>query len=214
MTNKKKKQPTQEEALQKLLERVWCYYCERDFDDQSILVAHQRAKHYKCNTCGRRLETASGLHTHCSQVHKENLEKVDNAMPGREGFEVTVYGMIGMPEVLLEHHRQTLTTEFFKREAERRAETGNPPPGTQNAENADKKRQREEPIDETKARLAEFRAAKKRAKEAGVPFVPPTKQGAKQESSTQEEPEAMSMPGPTEILGLNVQVRPSGGWPV
>lgn len=40
--------------------RPWCYYCERDFDDLKILTLHQKAKHFKCDKCGRRLNTAGG----------------------------------------------------------------------------------------------------------------------------------------------------------
>lgn len=56
MGNKKRKQPT----LQEIIDRPWCYYCERDFDDLKILISHQKAKHYKCERCGRRLNTAGG----------------------------------------------------------------------------------------------------------------------------------------------------------
>lgn len=47
-------------SLEELLERPWCYYCERDFDDLKILTLHQKAKHFKCDKCGRRLNTAGG----------------------------------------------------------------------------------------------------------------------------------------------------------
>ena len=46
--------------LEELLARPWCYYCERDFDDLKILISHQKAKHFKCDRCGRRLNTAGG----------------------------------------------------------------------------------------------------------------------------------------------------------
>ena len=54
--NNKRKHPDIEE----ILGRPWCYYCERDFDDLKILINHQKAKHYKCDRCGRRLNTAGG----------------------------------------------------------------------------------------------------------------------------------------------------------
>lgn len=67
--------------IEELLARPWCYYCkpasfchqfcrlictanpfpgERDFDDLKILISHQKAKHFKCERCGRRLNTAGG----------------------------------------------------------------------------------------------------------------------------------------------------------
>lgn len=57
MGKKKRGHPDIEEVLA----RPWCYYCERDFDDLKILISHQKAKHYKCDRCGRRLNTAGGL---------------------------------------------------------------------------------------------------------------------------------------------------------
>jgi tRNA(Ile2) C34 agmatinyltransferase TiaS len=55
---KKRKQPDVEEVLAK----PWCYYCERSFDDLKILISHQKAKHFKCDRCGRRLNTAGGTY--------------------------------------------------------------------------------------------------------------------------------------------------------
>lgn len=46
--------------IEEILARPWCYYCERDFDDLKILINHQKAKHFKCERCGRRLNTAGG----------------------------------------------------------------------------------------------------------------------------------------------------------
>lgn len=57
MTKKKRSRPNIEEVLA----RPWCYYCERDFDDLTILISHQKAKHYKCFKCPRRLNTAGGM---------------------------------------------------------------------------------------------------------------------------------------------------------
>lgn len=59
MTKKRKRYPD----LNQKLERPWCYYCERDFDDLKILISHQKAKHFKCDRCGRRLNTAGGTFT-------------------------------------------------------------------------------------------------------------------------------------------------------
>jgi hypothetical protein len=33
---------------------------ERDFEDLKLLISHQKAKHFKCDRCGRRLNTAGG----------------------------------------------------------------------------------------------------------------------------------------------------------
>lgn len=72
--------------------RPWCWYCEREFEDEkgeshalsrygvteairSVLMQHQKAKHFKCNMCPRRLNTAGGLAVHIQQVHKLEPEK-------------------------------------------------------------------------------------------------------------------------------------------
>ncbi|KAJ4495043.1 hypothetical protein C8J55DRAFT_498231 [Lentinula edodes] len=80
--------------------RPWCWYCEREFEDEKVLMQHQKAKHFKCNMCPRRLNTAGGLAVHIQQVHKlepENLPRIENALPGRDGYEVEIFGMEGIP---------------------------------------------------------------------------------------------------------------------
>ncbi|CAN1225611.1 Protein SUPPRESSOR OF FRI 4 [Linum grandiflorum] len=55
--------------------KVWCYYCDREFDDEKILVQHQKAKHFKCHVCHKKLSTAGGMTIHVLQVHKESVTK-------------------------------------------------------------------------------------------------------------------------------------------
>jgi hypothetical protein len=42
----------------------------REFEDEKVLLQHQKAKHYRCPQCPRRLNTAGGLTVHLAQVHK------------------------------------------------------------------------------------------------------------------------------------------------
>ncbi|KAG9122569.1 hypothetical protein FRC07_001002 [Ceratobasidium sp. 392] len=81
----------------KFVLRPWCWYCEREFEDEKVLMQHQKAKHFKCNHCPRRLNTAGGLAVHIQQVHKLDPEKIENALPGRDGYEVEIFGMEGIP---------------------------------------------------------------------------------------------------------------------
>lgn len=76
----------------------WCWYCERDFEDEKILINHQKAKHFKCPHCSKRLNTAQGMVIHVAQVHKENISRVPNAMAGRQDPQVDVFGSDGIPE--------------------------------------------------------------------------------------------------------------------
>ncbi|XP_051128316.1 protein SUPPRESSOR OF FRI 4 isoform X2 [Andrographis paniculata] len=86
------------------LDKVWCYYCDREFEDEKILVQHQKAKHFKCHVCHKKLSTAGGMAIHVLQVHKEQVSKVPNAKPGRESTEIEIYGMQGIPPEALAAH--------------------------------------------------------------------------------------------------------------
>lgn len=84
--------------------KVWCYYCDREFDDEKILVQHQKAKHFKCHVCHKKLSTAGGMSIHVLQVHKETVNKVPNAKEGRESTEIEIYGMQGIPDDVYAAH--------------------------------------------------------------------------------------------------------------
>jgi hypothetical protein len=77
--------------------KPWCWYCNREFDDEKILIQHQKAKHFKCHICNKKLFTGPGLAIHCMQVHKETIDKIPAAIPGRDSMEIEVYGMEGIP---------------------------------------------------------------------------------------------------------------------
>ncbi|KAI1851195.1 hypothetical protein JX265_006154 [Neoarthrinium moseri] len=166
MGKKKRKQPNVEE----LLSRPWCYYCERDFEDLKLLISHQKAKHFKCDRCGRRLNTAGGLSVHMNQVHKESLSLVENALPNRQGLEVEIFGMEGIPEDVVQQHNQRLIQNFYQAQADRYAATGNPPAG-QNG-NGPVKKIKIETAEEIKKRLAEHRARVKNGGLAANPTPP------------------------------------------
>ncbi|XP_022847906.1 protein SUPPRESSOR OF FRI 4-like isoform X2 [Olea europaea var. sylvestris] len=86
------------------MDKVWCYYCDREFEDEKILVQHQKAKHFKCHVCHKKLSTAGGMAIHVLQVHKEQVSKVPNAKPGRESTDIEIYGMQGIPPDVLATH--------------------------------------------------------------------------------------------------------------
>ncbi|KAF9887829.1 hypothetical protein FE257_009635 [Aspergillus nanangensis] len=154
-------------SLEEVLGRPWCYYCERDFDDLKILISHQKAKHFKCERCGRRLNTAGGLSVHMSQVHKEQLSAVDNALPNRSSLDVEIFGMEGVPEDVIQTHNQRVLTQFQQAEAERQAVTGNPPSGTTGTGGQPAKKPKLEHVSDLKKRLAEHKAKKAEALAGG-----------------------------------------------
>ncbi|XP_055949853.1 BUB3-interacting and GLEBS motif-containing protein ZNF207-like isoform X2 [Argiope bruennichi] len=97
MGRKKKKKPS----------KPWCWYCNREFDDEKILIQHQKAKHFKCHLCNRKLYTGPGLAIHCMQVHKQTIDNVPNALPTRNNIEIEIYGMEGIPAAdIREHEKQ------------------------------------------------------------------------------------------------------------
>ena len=48
---------------------------ERDFEDLKLLISHQKAKHFKCDRCGKRLNTAGGTHNDAPSHHSPGPEK-------------------------------------------------------------------------------------------------------------------------------------------
>ncbi|KAH9860859.1 hypothetical protein IAQ61_010593 [Plenodomus lingam] len=167
MTKKRKRYPD----LNQKLERPWCYYCERDFDDLKILISHQKAKHFKCDRCGRRLNTAGGLSVHMTQVHKENLTHVENANPGRQGLEIEIFGMEGVPAEIIDQHNQQVTQAHFAEEQERARLTGNPVRGLYSNGQAPPTKNPKvvETLDEIEERANKFRQDRKN----GVPLPVP-----------------------------------------
>ena len=95
---------------------------------------------------------------HMNQVHKETLTNVENALPNRQGLEVEIFGMEGIPEDVVQAHNQRIIAGFYQAEAERRAASGNNGPGG-GAGGQAKKPKFESPSD-LKKRLAEHKARK------------------------------------------------------
>lgn len=107
-----------------------------------------------------------GLSVHMTQVHKETLSVIENALPNRSGLEVEIFGMEGIPEDIVQSHKQRVLQSFAQAEAERRAATGN---ASQDgiASGAIKKPKYESPSD-LKKRLAEHKAKKAAEEAAGI----------------------------------------------
>ena len=99
---------------------------------------------------------ATGLSVHMNQVHKENLTTVENALPNRANLDIEIFGMEGIPEDVVASHHQRVLSQFHQAEAERRAATGNPAPGTATGQGS--KKPKVESPEELKKRLAEHRA--------------------------------------------------------
>uniref|UniRef100_A0A0N4ZL88 BED-type domain-containing protein n=1 Tax=Parastrongyloides trichosuri TaxID=131310 RepID=A0A0N4ZL88_PARTI len=81
----------------KKIVKPWCWYCNREFQDEKILTQHQKARHFKCHICHRKLFSGPGLVTHCLQVHKETIARIPFALPGRDSIQIDIFGMRGVP---------------------------------------------------------------------------------------------------------------------
>lgn len=102
--------------------------------------------------------TSVGLSVHLNQVHKENLNQVENALPNRQDPNIEIFGTEGIPEDVMQQHQQRVIAQYHEEVAERRAATGNPPPGSGQGPPT-KKLKTENPTD-IKKRLAEHKAKK------------------------------------------------------
>ena len=117
-----------------------------------------------CNISHLNSDIRPGLSVHLNQVHKETLNQVENALPNRQGLEVEIFGMEGMPQEALDQHRNRIIQNFYQAQEDRRVATGNPLPG--GAGHA-RKKLKVETAQELLARFAEFRVRKKAAAAAG-----------------------------------------------
>jgi hypothetical protein len=63
------------------------------------------------------------------QVHKESLNRVENALEHRSGLDVEIFGMEGIPSDILDTRRTQIINEWRTQEDEHRLRTGNPLPG-------------------------------------------------------------------------------------
>lgn len=73
-----------------------------------MLIYHQKAKHFKCHVCHKKLYTGPGLAIHCLQVHKEPIVSIPNALPERGDPEIEIYGMEGIPDKDIKEREQML----------------------------------------------------------------------------------------------------------
>jgi len=111
-----------------------------------------------------------------TQVHKESLGAIENALPNRSGLDVEIFGMEGIPDDVTTAHNQRVIGQFAQAEAERRAANGNTGTGRTGG-GASKKPKFESPSD-LKARLAEHKAKKAAEQATGISSGDATPSGA------------------------------------
>ncbi|TWU76161.1 hypothetical protein ED733_001821 [Metarhizium rileyi] len=190
--------------IEEVLARAWCYYCERDFEDLKLLISHQKAKHFKCDRCGRRLNTAGGLSVHLNQVHKETLSQVENALPNRQGLEVEIFGMEGIPQDALDQHRNRIIQNFYQAQEDRRIATGNPASGPA----MPRKKIKVEASEDLLKRLAEFRAHKKAGTLPPAPEEPSNTPPAEQQANQHQQKTTQPLYPGQQAYGYSVDSLP------
>ncbi|KAL5253198.1 hypothetical protein ACHWQZ_G013097 [Mnemiopsis leidyi] len=110
--------------------KPWCWYCNREFEDEKILVQHQKARHFKCHVCHKKLYTAPGLVIHCMQVHKETVNSVPNSLSHRNNCEIEIYGTEGIPpEDVAIHEKEVRDREKGEGKEGDNADNGAQQPG-------------------------------------------------------------------------------------
>ncbi|KAL0229429.1 hypothetical protein GEMRC1_014046 [Eukaryota sp. GEM-RC1] len=82
----------------KIVLRPFCYYCNRIFHDESVLLNHQRARHFKCTVCKKKTQNAPGLKKHYDQQHREKLTRVPHSLKSRgTDPDIRIVAMDGVP---------------------------------------------------------------------------------------------------------------------
>ena len=82
--------------------KPFCYYCDKEFESVSILLKHQKNRHFACKECRKKFSTAQSLMTHAMQRHRFAVTKVHNAKKGRDSCQIQIYGMEGIPQEIIE----------------------------------------------------------------------------------------------------------------
>uniref|UniRef100_A0A7S0ZLN0 C2H2-type domain-containing protein n=1 Tax=Timspurckia oligopyrenoides TaxID=708627 RepID=A0A7S0ZLN0_9RHOD len=79
-------------------ERIFCWYCDRTFQDERVLIIHQKEKHFRCPQCSKKLHSLNGLCNHSQFIHRITITNIPHALSERDDTSVNVIGMSGIPE--------------------------------------------------------------------------------------------------------------------
>ena len=138
---------------------------------------------------------------HVSQVHKDTLHKVDNALPNREDPGIEIFGMVGIPDEIMQQHKARITQQYWENRAEREVQTGNPAPGTK--EGVPRRRRKPLPSkEELKRDVRNFIAKKRAAEQDGTTMSPgeaPTARDVSPEETATNETQPAPMGPPPGI---------------
>jgi len=119
----RKKALTASQAHEPFELKPFCYYCEREFDNNKTLIQHQRTKHFNCAECGLKFDTVTGLRVHMLNAYKKTMKEVPNSIPGRENPDIVVHGMEGLPKGVIEEKTKKAFAEKAERDRAKEEET-------------------------------------------------------------------------------------------
>ena len=81
--------------------KPFCYYCDKEFNNEIVLHQHQKSKHFTCPICYKKFPTTSNLVTHMTRTHGTTITKVPNAIEGRDSPDLNIFGMNGVPKHII-----------------------------------------------------------------------------------------------------------------
>ena len=113
------------------INKPFCWYCDRSFDDEKILQNHQKACHFRCPTCRKRFSDGRAVAVHFEKVHNHPLKefilffytvilivsRIPKSNPATSDPEQVINGLNGVkPEYIAAHKGITalfLTLNFL-----------------------------------------------------------------------------------------------------
>jgi len=96
---------------------IFCYYCNRIFENERVLIQHQRAKHFQCSRCNKKISSARGLQIHAFQVHQKTVDSVPGSKEDRGSFDLEIFGMDGVPQDIIDSMRVKVLGEAAAKKA-------------------------------------------------------------------------------------------------
>jgi hypothetical protein len=85
-----------------------------------ILHHHQKAKHFSCPKCPKKFSSIDSMSQHCRNQHTLTIEKVPNAMAGRDNPMLKIFGMQGVPRIEIESWMSKQVNKYWGRRMDRK----------------------------------------------------------------------------------------------
>lgn len=95
--------------------KPFCYYCDKVFNNEILLQQHQKSVHFTCQHCKKKFPTSHNIAQHFLKQHEYALERIPNAMPGRDNPGIKIYGMTGVPSEISETRTMARCREYYLR---------------------------------------------------------------------------------------------------